>query len=212
MVAVKVWLAGEGPSEIGNRETGGERVGVLEALLRRIEPTGWVVDRASIWKDIRKYKAGSALRGAGDDRSIQRLVLFAYEAGCEVVAFSRDRDSDPERETTIKDGLAAVTAAYPSVGVIGGLAKPCIEGWVLALAGVKQTEAMSRPRCDSELANRDLLAAEPAVEAFVAIVDRANLDALPNGCDSLTTWLARARAVLSPAVHGVPAHPRPDPR
>lgn len=38
MVAVKVWLAGEGPSEIGNRDTGGDRVGVLEALLRRIEP------------------------------------------------------------------------------------------------------------------------------------------------------------------------------
>jgi hypothetical protein len=38
VVAVKVWLAGEGPSEIGNRDTGGDRVGVLEALLRRIEP------------------------------------------------------------------------------------------------------------------------------------------------------------------------------
>jgi hypothetical protein len=210
VVAVKVWLAGEGPSEIGNRDTGGDRVGVLEALLRRIEPAGWVVDRASLWKKIRKYEAGRALRGAGDDRSVQRLVLFAYEAGCEVVAFSRDRDSDPERDAVLERGIAAAVAAHPDIGVIGGIARPCIEGWILALAGVKRTDEMSRPRCDHELAHRELLSDEPAVEAFVAIVERANLDDLPDGCDSLTGWLARARSVLTPAIHGSPpARPSP---
>lgn len=210
MVAVKVWLAGEGPSEIGNRDTGGDRVGALEALLRRIEPAGWRVDRASLWKSIRKYKAGRALEGAGDDRSVQRLVLFAYEAGCEVVAFSRDRDSDPGRTDAIERGIAAAIASYPGIGVIGGIARPCIEGWILALAGVKGTDEMSRPRCDRELANRELLADEPAVEAFVAVVERADLGALPNGCDSLAAWLARARAVLTAAIHGTPPGGRPE--
>ncbi len=44
----------------------------------------------------------------------------------------------------------------------------------------------------------------PAVEAFVAIAERADLGALPNGCDSLAAWLARARAVLPPVIHGTP--------
>lgn len=215
MVAVKVWLAGEGPSEIGDRDIGGERVGVLEALLRWVEPTGWVVDRASLWKRIRRYEAGRALRGAGDDRSVQRLVQLAFEAGCEVVAFSRDRDSDPDRADAIERGIAAAVAARPEIGVIGGIARPCIEGWILALAGVKQTDAMSRPRCDRELADRKLLGDEPAVEAFVAIVERADLGAPPEGCSSLTDWLARARAVLPVAVHGAlpgtsPANGLPD--
>jgi len=202
MVAVKVWLAGEGPSEIGNRDIGGERAGVLEALLRRVEATGWVVDRASIWKKIRKFEAGAALRGAGDDRSVQRLVLHAYEAGCEVVAFSRDRDSDPDRDAAIERGIAAAKAAWPEIGVIGGVARPCIEGWVLAIAGVKDTDEMSRPRCERELTQRSIQKGHDAVAAFVELVEGASLSALPSGCDSLTVWLERARSVLGRAVHG----------
>ena len=65
----------------------------------------------------------------------QRLVLHAYEAGCEVVAFSRDRDSDPDRDAAIERGIAAAKAAWPEMGVIGGIARPCIEGWVRARVG-----------------------------------------------------------------------------
>lgn len=197
MVAVKVWLAGEGPSEIGDRDIGGERRGVLEALLVRVEPAGWIVDRATLWKKIRKFEAGAALRGAGDDRSVQRLVLFASEAGCEVVAFSRDRDSDPDRTATLERGIAAARQAYPEVGIIGGIAAPCIEGWILALAGVKGTDAMSRRRCDDELEHH---AIPIHVEGFVAVVEAADLAALAAG--SLATWLARARDVLPRAIHG----------
>jgi hypothetical protein len=56
-----------------------------------------------------------------------------------------------------------------------------------------------------------LAADEPAVEAFVAIVERADLGALPNGCESLAVWLARARAVLPPAIHGTPQGGPPGP-
>jgi hypothetical protein len=211
MVAVKMWLAGEGPSEIGDRHMGGERVGVLEALLRRVEAKGWTVDRASLWKDIRKFTAGGALRGAGDDRSVQRLVLHAYEAGCEVVAFSRDRDSDPDRNSAIEQGIAAATATWPDIGVVGGIARPCIEGWVLALAGTKNTDEMSRPRCDLELEARSIESGHGSVEAFVEIVEEADLASLPNGCDSLITWLDRARAVLPRAIHGSAADQRGKP-
>ncbi len=202
MVAVKVWLAGEGPSEIGDRDSGGERPGVLESLLRRIEAKGWVVDRATRWKQIRKFEAGRALRGAGDDRSVQRLVLHAYEAGCEVVAFSRDQDSERGRDAVIERGIAEAIRAYPHVGVIGGIARPCIEGWVLALDGVKGTDEMSRPKCDRELELKSIQSGHGAVDAFVAIVEQGDLGSLPGGCASLVTWLDRARAVLPRAIHG----------
>lgn len=207
MVAVKVWLAGEGPSEIGDRDSGGEHPGVLEALLRRIEATGWVIDRATRWKQIRKFEAGRALRGAGDDRSVQRLVLHAHEAGCEVVAFSRDQDSERDRDAVIERGIAEASRNHPHVGVIGGIARPCIEGWVLALAGVKDTDEMSRPRCDRELERMSIKLGHAAVDAFVAIVDQADLGSLPAGGGSLVTWLDRAREVLPRAIHGTAADP-----
>jgi len=46
MVAVKVWLGGEGPCELGTRADGGEEPGVIEALLVRLEPSGWGIDGA----------------------------------------------------------------------------------------------------------------------------------------------------------------------
>lgn len=73
---------------------------------------------------------------------------------------------------------------------------------MLALASVKNTDEMSRPRCDRELELRSIESGHGSVEAFVEIVEKADLASLPNGCDSLTTWLDRARAVLPRAVHG----------
>ncbi len=77
------------------------------------------------------------------------------------------------------------------MGVIGGVARPCIEGWVLALAGVKDTDEMSRPRCERELPQRAIQKGHDAVVAFVELVEGASLNALPSGCDSLTVWIER---------------------
>ena len=56
MVAVKVWLGGEGPSELGTRADGGDDPGVIEALLLKVEPSGG-------WITTARTRLGRALRG-----------------------------------------------------------------------------------------------------------------------------------------------------
>jgi hypothetical protein len=73
--------------------------------------------------------------------------------------------------------------------------------------GVKDTDEMSRPRCDRELEQRAIQSGHDATASFVSIALRADLGSLPNGCGSLVTWLTRARAVLPRAVHGSAADP-----
>ena len=58
----RVFLAGEGSDEIGTlayREPyrGSPPYGVLEALLRRVHPSGWEVVGGIAWKHIRHYRA-----------------------------------------------------------------------------------------------------------------------------------------------------------
>ena len=100
---VKVWLGGDGPSEVGDRDRGGDRVGALEALLRRVEPDGWRVAGATQWRFIRKFRVGAAVGNDthGDIRNVAGLVNEAYEAGCEVVVFARDVDAEPARVAVI---------------------------------------------------------------------------------------------------------------
>lgn len=172
MVAVKVWLGGEGPCEIGTRGDGGDQPGVLEALLLRLEPAGWIVGGAERWQYIRKYRAGSALRAGRNHEDIHNVVglaLMAWEAACEVVAFARDTDADRERATAIEQGIAAAAGLFPMLVVVGGVARPAIEGWILALLGVRDTDGMSRQRTLDELAARDIDEKSPA--AYVCVVE-----------------------------------------
>lgn len=90
MPEIKVWLGGEGNCELGTRADGGDSVGVVEALLRKLEPLGWHVEGATKWQHIRKFRVGAAIRrsGHGDTRNARALALIAFEAGCEVLALS----------------------------------------------------------------------------------------------------------------------------
>lgn len=199
---VKVWLGGDGPSEVGDRDRGGERVGALEALLRRVEPAGWRVAGATQWRMIRKFRVGAAVGNDthGDIRNVAGLVNEAYEAGCEVVAFARDVDAEPARVAVVSRAVAYAVALFPNVAVVGGCAVPALEGWILALVGVRDTEAMSRSRCTQLLAERDL--GGKHAEDYVAVIDGAELERLPPGCDELAAWLARARDVLARVIRG----------
>jgi len=204
MSYVKVWLGGEGPSEIGNRDwPHGQRIGLLEALLLRIEENGWVVAGATAWKRIRKYRVGAA-RGRenhGDIHNIAGLVNEAFEHACEVVAFSRDVDSEAGRIEAIARGIAHARGIFPMVGIIGGPAVPTIEGWILALLNVSDTESMSRGRASDELSVRGIDGKH--AEDYVEVVSKAKLDALPGGCDKLEEWLAAARTILSQSINGL---------
>ncbi len=205
---VKVWLGGEGPSEIGDRDRpGGERVGAIEALLRKIEAEGWAVAGAVRWQHIRKFVVGAA-RGPGnhgDIHSVAGLLNMAYEAECAVVAFARDVDADEERATAIARGivLAREYAHLRDLGVIGGPAIPALEGWILALLWVRDTEEMSRKKVNELLADREL--GGKHAEDYVGVVEKADLGRLPPGCDALEAWIETARVVLGRAIRGTGA-------
>jgi hypothetical protein len=101
---VKVFLSGEGSNELGSRcglaaYQSDERPGVLHALLARVQPSGWVVGGARTWSTIRKYRAGKAAHA--DTHNVLGVALDAKEAGCEVLAFSRDLDRDAAREDVL---------------------------------------------------------------------------------------------------------------
>lgn len=206
MSKVKVWLGGEGASEIGDRDrAGGARTGAIQALLTRVEPDGWVVVGATVWKRIRKFKVKAALGrdNHGDIHNIAGLVNQAYEEACEVVAFARDVDADLARADAIAHGIAFAQDIFPTMGIIGGPAIPALEGWILALLDVADTESMSRERANNELARRHI--AVKQAEDYVTVIEKANLTTLPPGCDGLNAWIGSAKSVFTSAIHGTHA-------
>ena len=197
---LRVWIGGDGSGEIGDRDRRGSRVGAIEALLRRVQPRGWALIGATQWRHIRKFTVGAA-RGRGnhgDIHNIAGLVNQAFEAGCDVVAFSRDVDADDQRVDAVERGIVFATSIFPSIEIVGGPAIPALEGWILAFVGVRDTETMSRERANRELATRDL--AGKRAEDYVKVVEASDLGRLPPGCDALTRWSERAQAVLGLAV------------
>jgi hypothetical protein len=209
-VPVKVWLGGEGPNEIGGRghDPPTERPGFLEVMLLRLEPSGWRVAGATTWNRIRKYRSG--IHNA-EERNVRGLVLEAWEAGCEVVAFVRDVDSDPDRARKIEAAVEAASAVFerPPIAIIGGAACPALEGWLLALLGERDTDAMSRPRSCEGLAERGVRVKDTS--EVVAIVEDCTpemLESLAPGTDSLKDWLKLARTVMCAVVHGTAAPAR----
>jgi len=202
MVAVKVWLGGEGNNDLG----GDGEVGAIEALLRRVERDGWQVCGKTPWWTLRKYRAGGALRmptGHGDAKNTAKLALTAWEGGADVLAFTRDLDADTERPQAVDDGLAA--SAGIDIRIIGGIARPAIEGWLAALLGITGTDQMSRDRVARELAAKGTTLKE--TEEYVAIITEAHAglvlrDRHRTGCGSLRDWLQRAADVLGNAIRG----------
>lgn len=195
----KVWLGGEGPSELGDRDQPQhiwEREGALEALLRRVRHDGWQVGGATRWWALRKYQAGKARSATGhaDERNTLALALIAKERGCDVVAFSRDLDDDEGREAAIEAGIAGAQQSWPALRVVGGAAKPTLEGWLLALLGEQGTDASSRQRVERLIAARGYSGKK--AEDYVALIEQADLATGERGSTSLRQWLERARAAL----------------
>ena len=204
---VRVFLAGEGSNELGvyardpaYRAEGGHQ-GVLYILLTKVQPDGWQVGNARLWKDLHKLRVGAARRGSvehQDTRNVLKLAVIAEEAGHDVLAFSRDLDADREREDAIEEGLRRAAELCPGLGLVGGVAVPALEGWVLALLKVAKTEGFSRDRAQAELDAKGLAPKDGA--AMVEALAEADLATLPRDAESLRAWLERARAVLPPQV------------
>lgn len=209
----KVWIVGEGNNELGAGDGyGGRDRGVIEALLTRVCDGGWECAGKQQWHAIQKFQAGGARLAAhshGDYLHVLGLVLEAYESAADAVAFTRDVDSDPDREGAINAALAWIRDESGwLIDAIGGVAKPAIEGWILALRAVPRTDEMSRARTLAHLAEHGIGIKSTA--DYVCIVEQAELGeprhfGLPAGTESLRAWLATAHEVLTHLVHGRPA-------
>ena len=201
---VKVFLSGEGSNERGSRFAprafqSDERPGVLHVLLERVQPDGWEVGGARDWKGIRKYRAGAASHA--DTHNVLGVAKDAKDAGCDVLAFSRDLDRDAARRQAIEEGIARVPEVLAGApAVIGGVAVPTLEGWILALLGVRAAEALSPKRAEEALVQKGIPRKDGA--AMVRVVEDADLAGLPSDATSLRTWLERAKAVLPALVAG----------
>jgi hypothetical protein len=204
---LKVFLGGEGNNDIGTRwyRPMSDQPGVVEVLLRKVRPTGWHIAGARSWQSIRKYRAGGALGKThhADAQNVLGLVLHAYEDACEMLAFVRDHDGDDLREQEIRrilDGIAGFGFANEyryELAIVGGVARPKLEGWILCLRGVSGTDDMSRVRVDRELA---AAAVElKSTQHYVAIAESC---VLPTGDGSLPTWLARTDATFRRLIDG----------
>jgi hypothetical protein len=209
----KVWIVGEGNNELGAGDGyGGRHRGVLDALLARVRDGGWECSGKLQWNAVQKFRAGGArLAGPnhGDYLQVLGLVLVAYENVADAVAFTRDVDSDPDREDAVATALAWIRDESGwLIDVIGGVAKPALEGWILALRAVPGTDDMSRPRATAHLAEHDI--GIKSTGDYVGVVEQAELGeppyfGLPSGAESLRAWLATAHEVLTRLVHGRPA-------
>jgi hypothetical protein len=196
---MKLLLAGEGANDLGGWASepayrhGDRRVGVVEALLRKVQPTGWTVLDAVLWKGIPKFRAGGH-RGA-EMRTVLGLALQAKERGFDGFAFVRDRDSVKERQAEIGAALmeidSVIGGAPPRAGAV---AVERIESWVLAVTGAAGSEAMSDAAVDEALAT--LGAEAKGTTAFAAIVEGAALSAVPEDALTLRLWLEDARRLL----------------
>ena len=197
----KILLAGEGPNELGRwaREPAFRKdygAGVIEALLRKIRPEGWVVCGGVSWRSIRKYKIGEH-RNA-EIRNVMGLVLKAREQGCDGVAFVRDRDGsrakpNKQRAESIEDGIAQAQQKWRECpAIIGGVAIKRLESWLVALLREDGSEDMSNP--EEYLEACDVIPKN--TESYVALINSADLDGVPGDAESLARRLDRARKLL----------------
>ncbi len=197
MTKVGVFLGGEGPNELGSRC--GDPIyqtstvpGVVETLLRGVQPDGWEVTGATKWSRITKLRAmGPTPR---EEQNVLGLVLEAKRAGSQVAAFVRDADDDQERPRVFKDAITKARTEFPEIEVIGGAAVPVLEGWILALLGVHGTEKLGKTAAQSKLERRGI--APKDTEAMVKAATFVTLDGVARDATSLKNWLGIAGELL----------------
>jgi hypothetical protein len=195
---IRVILAGEGKNELGGFAVEAAfraedpAPGVVEALLRQIRGSGWKVVDAIFWKKLPKLQVG--IGGRGEELNVLRAHHHAKRRGCDVLAFTRDRDGVKfaHRDDDIERARSSLRSAGDGPRVIGGVAIEKLESWLAALAGHRRSEEMRRP--EEKLA--DLGVAEKDTPAMVRLVEDRGLAGIPDDAQSLRRWLERAREAL----------------
>lgn len=193
----KVYFVGEGPNEIGSLAgdpayRDDKMPGVLQVLLGKVAPTGWVTGGGRPWKvkAVRKLRVNPG--GHADTKHVLALANDALDAGHDVLAFLRDVDGDSERVEAVEQGLRLVAETMASLRCIGVVAIPELEAWVLALCGEWHTE--TRGKLEERLKARGISLKDTA--AYVEVAKAADLTRVPEDATSLLLWLRRASEVF----------------
>jgi hypothetical protein len=195
---LKIFLVGEGRNDLGSRAAepqyqSDDEPGAIQALLRRARKSGWRVGGARTWKSYRKYKAHGTT--AGDKSTVRKIALDTVEHECDVSAFIRDRDKEPNRVDEVNEGIALVEEDRDiSVSLIGGVAIPKLEGWILAFLGIRKTEEMSPAKAEHLLSENGIRAKDTA--HMVEVINQASDADVADDAGSLKKWLAVATRIL----------------
>ena len=198
MSEVGVFLGGEGRNELGSRS--GHPVyqtdlepGVIETLLRRLQKTGWKVVGARNWSQIRKLRAHGP--APNEQRNVAALLLDAKEAGAQILAFVRDSDGDQRRRRDIESAISVHESQPSNLDVVGGVAEPVLESWLLALQGASGLEQLSKVAVQRRFSEKNGFLKDTAQTARIA--ESGDLSHVPLDAPSLLMWLDKARKIFS---------------
>jgi hypothetical protein len=204
MSEVSVFLGGEGGNELGSwfgdhAYQNDSAPGVIKALLLRTQQDGWRIIGARTWKTCRKYTAyhrspaglQGLFRSDHEAQAVLGLVLDARESGARAVAFLRDEDGCPERIKPIADAIRQAREYWPEVKLVGEVAVPVLEGWILAALGETKTESMSKAKAQHLLADRGVTTTADMVKAVLSGTP------LPQDATRANNWLEQARTILA---------------
>jgi hypothetical protein len=191
----RVWLCGEGKSELGGWDGDPayrkrEQRGVLVALLERAGEN-WEIAEATQWSKVPKMvvKAG----WGGDAGSVRKLVMLAKNHDAiDILVFSRDRDNLKEREQEIEEALGQTHELAPDLRVVGGTANECIESWVLAFMR-ENADKLRKDRAQKRLTERGV----ESLDEMLVQIQEGDLADAESRSESLKRWMDRAREALS---------------
>lgn len=189
-MSLKVFLVGEGPNDIGRwsvdktyRDSkSGD--GVIGALARRQVEEGWHVEEGRAWKKLSVFKVGGGLDV--DEKRFSIAKQLMREAGCDVLLYARDVDSDEDRKAL----LVSLREANTDVGL--AVVDPCVEGWLLELRGERKKHGWTK--AGSQKALGDLTTSE--MESIVSRWDCKT----EHLSEDLRRWLADVARLLAARV------------
>lgn len=192
---LKVVIVGEGRHELGGRagapEYHKEEMGVVEALARRVPGTRpWIVVNGRSFHGVTKLRANVGHEGlAREARNVEALVFESTRKdGADAILLVRDRDGKQGREVSFREGVEK--ARVWNDRVAAGMAIETLDSWLEACSGKRDSE---RKGAKERLRSGD----EGGLAAYLAIVESADLDQLPDDATSLRAWLSAVRASLS---------------
>lgn len=163
---MRAFVSGEGRHELGkwdeepsNRAESKRSDGVLVELARKKGATIEVCGGMP-WRKVPKYVARG--RRSAEEGTLRKLVQLALDERAELLIWARDTDHDKDRQRQLEQTHDALKVEDTfGLSVRGGPAVPCIDAWVLAIAGdVSHPERLSPDRL-KQLAEERSLSSEP---------------------------------------------------